>query len=129
MPAEPPDQPLKLPTRGLAHVEDLRLLLADLGPRIGLRSGHQSTAPTLEVRVQAPTKTLTYFQPDKTTGVAKVADLARIHQRLLKAVPAGITRPYRPRRTDGTLKRIDLHSFHRHWLGVFKAQILETDLS
>ena len=121
-----PDQPLRIPTRGLAMVEDLKRLLADLGPRVGLRSGHNSEAPKPEVRVQAPTKTLAYFQPDKTTGVAKVSDLARVHHLLLKAVPAGVTRPFRARRKDGTLKRSDIHAFHQHWLAVIKAQTLET---
>lgn len=124
-----PDQPLKIPGRGLATVEDLKRLLSDLGPRVGLRSGHNSEAPKPEVRVRAPTKSLAYFQPDKTTGVAKVSDLARIHQLLLKAVPAGVTRPFRARRKDGTLKRLDLHNFHQHWLAVMRAQNQETETS
>lgn len=124
-----PDQPLKIPTRGLAKVEDLKRLLADLGPRVAIRSGHDSEAPKLEVKVKAPTKTLAYFQPDKTTGVAKVADLARVHQLLLKAMPAGVTRPFRARRNSGTLKRSDLHAFHKHWLAIARAQTLETEIS
>lgn len=117
-----PDQPLRIPSTGLAKAEDLKKLLADLGPRVGLRSGHNSEAPKAEVRVKAPSKSLAYFQPDKPTGVAKVTDLARVHQILLKAVPAGVMRPYRSRRNDGTLKRADLHAFHKHWLAVFRAQ-------
>ena len=122
MTSPPPDQPLKIPATGLAKVDDLRKLLSDLGSRVGLRSGHNLEAPKPEVRVQGTTRVLTYFQPDKTTGVAKVSDLARVHQILLKAVPAGVTRPYRARKNSGTLKRSDLHAFHRHWLAVMRAQ-------
>lgn len=117
-----PDQPLRIPASGLATVDDFKKLLSDLGPRVGIRSGHQSQAEKPEVKQSTPTKTLAYFQADKTTGVAKVSDLARVHQLLMKAVPAGITRPFRPRRSTGTLKRSDLHAFHKHWLAVFKAQ-------
>lgn len=117
-----PDQPLRISTTGLAKAEDFKKLLSDLGPRVGLRSGHQGEAAKPEVKVRAPTKTLAYFQPDKTSGVAKVSDLARVHQLLLKAVPAGVTRPFRARRNDGTLKRKDLHAFHKHWLAVLRAE-------
>lgn len=118
--APPPDQPLRIVARGLATVEDLKKLLADLGPRVGIRTSHL-TEP-VKAQVKGAGKTLRYFQPDKTTGVAKVLDLARIHQLLLKAVPAGVTRPYRARKTSGTLHRRDLLTFHSHWLGVFKTE-------
>lgn len=117
-----PDQPLKIPAQGLAKVEDLRLLIQDLGPRMNVRSGHTNQPGKPEVPSTAPTKTLRYFQPDKTTGVAKTADLRRVHTLLLKALPAGNKTPFRARRQDGTLHRSDIHAFHRHWLAIAKRE-------
>jgi len=120
-----PDQPLQIPSRGLAEVDDLRLLLSDLGPRVSLRSGHDPKAAKPEVPTTVPSKTLEYFQFDKTTGVAKTHELRRIHALLLKSVPAGNKTPFRARKTTGTLKRADVRAFHQHWLGIFKAQTQE----
>jgi len=116
-----PDQPLPIPTTGLAKAEDLRTLMADLGPRVGLRAGHEIRPAQAEVVTKQPSKTLRYFQLDKSTGVAKTADLRRIHAVLLKAVPQGNKTPYRARKTTGVCQRTDLHSFRQHWLGIFDA--------
>lgn len=116
-----PDQPLPIPATGLAKAEDLRTLMADLGPRVGVRAGHQSRPAQAEVVTAQPSKTLRYFTLDKSTGVAKTADLRRIHAVLLKAVPQGAKTPYRARKTTGVCKRTDLHAFRQHWLGIFDA--------
>jgi hypothetical protein len=121
-----PDQPLSIPATGLAKAEDLRTLMADLGPRVALRSGHESRPVQPEVAVKQPSKTLRYFQLDKSTGVAKTSDLRRIHAVLLKAVPQGNKTPYRARKTNGTCKRSDIHAFRDHWLRIFQATDLET---
>jgi|GEM_PF-6832519 len=116
-----PDQPLKIAARGLAKVDDLRELMRDLGPRVSLRSGHESKPAKAEVPTKAP-KTLQYFQFDKTSGLAKTHELRRIHALLLKAVPSGNKTPFAARKHTGVLKRADLRAFHKHWLAIFKTQ-------
>ena len=118
-----PAQPLKIPASGLAKVDDLRELLRDLGSRVGVSGGHDSHAAKPQVKQnQGDSKVLQYFQFDKVTGVAKTSELRRIHAMLLKAVPLGNKTPFRARKYSGTAHREDLHSFHKHWLGIFKAQ-------
>lgn len=96
--------------------------MQDLGPRVGVRSGHQNVPGKAEVPTKAPTKTLRYFQLDKTTGVAKTDDLRRIHAVLLKAFPAGGKTPFKARKHTGVLKRSDIHAFHKHWLAIAKRE-------
>ena len=120
-----PDEPLPIPTRGLGKVEHLRVLLDDLGGRLGVRSGHitrpEKGGPVADDRM----KTLRYFQFSKATGVAKVLEMARIHQVLLKALPDAVKTPYRARKYSGTLKANDIHGFHKHWLGVLRKKAEE----
>lgn len=117
-----PDQPLQIPRRGLAKVDDLRLLIQDLGPRVGVRSGHEVKPSKPEVPTKATSKTLQYFQFDKTSGLAKTLELRRIHYLLLKAVPSGNKIPFSTRKNSGVLKCADVIAFHKHWLGIFKNQ-------
>lgn len=117
-----PDQPLKIASRGLAKVEDLRALLLDLGSRVGVRSGHANQPNKPEVPTKAPAKSLQYFQFDKTTGLAKTHELRRIHALLLKAMPSANKTPFAARKYTGVLKRSDLRAFHKHWLSIFKTQ-------
>jgi hypothetical protein len=117
-----PDQPLKIASRGLAKVDDLRELLRDLGPRVGVRSGHANQPDKPQVPTKAPSRALQYFQFDKTSGLAKTHELRRIHALLLKAVPAASKTPFAARKYTGVLKRSDVRAFHKHWLAIFKAE-------
>ena len=117
-----PDQPLKIAARGLAKVDDLRELLRDLGPRVGVKSGHANQPGKPEVPTKAPSKTLQYFQFDKASGLAKTHELRRIQELLLKAVPSANKTPFAARKHAGVLKREDLRAFHKHWLAIFKAE-------
>lgn len=103
-------------------MDDLRQLLRDLGPRVGLRSGHEAKPAKAEVPIKTPSKSLQYFQFDKTSGLAKTHELRRIHTLLLKVVPSGNKTPFAARKNSGVLLRSDIIAFHKHWLGVFKTQ-------